>query len=125
MLHRYPSSLSDRQWAAIEPHLPPPRPGGRPRSVNLRSILDAIFYVLKTGCQWRQLPREFGPWSTVYAYFRRWSIDGTWQRLHDALRDEERARRGRSANPRAMILDSRTAKTAGKGARAATIVRRN
>jgi len=65
MLHRYPSSLSDSQWAAIEPHLPAPRPGGRPRSVNLRSIMDAIFYVLKTGCQWRQLPREFGPWSTV------------------------------------------------------------
>jgi putative transposase len=66
----YPTDLTDREWAVLEPLLPPAKPGGRPRSVNLRVILNGLFYVLRSGCQWRLLPRTYGPWSTVYAYYR-------------------------------------------------------
>jgi putative transposase len=121
---RYPSSLSDGQWAVVSPLLPPAKPGGRPRTVNLRLVLDAIFYVNKTGCQWRQLPREFGPWQTVYHYFRQWRLDGTADRLHAALRDAVRRAAGRAPAPSAVVIDSRSAKTAEKGGPAVTIVRR-
>jgi putative transposase len=79
---RYPTDLSDDEWHCISPHLPEHACRGRPRLHGLRPILDAVFYVLKSGCPWRMLPREFPPWKTVYDWFRRWRIDGTWQRLN-------------------------------------------
>ena len=116
---RYPTDLTDRQWRRVEPHLPPPKPAGRPRRVERRDIVDAILYVLRNGITWRALPHDFPPWRTVYHYFRLWRLDGTWERLHDALRDQVRARDGRDASPSAAILDSQSVKTTEKGGRAA------
>src|SRR5215204_6600084 len=79
---RYPTDLSDDQWRCIRPHLPEPAREGRPRLHDLGEILDAVYYVLRSGCPWRWLPRDFPPWKTVYDWFRRWRIDGTWQRLN-------------------------------------------
>jgi putative transposase len=107
---RYPSNLSDGAWKAIKPLLPSPRVG-RPRELSLRQIINAILYVLKTGCQWRQLPRDFPPWSAVYYYFRCWRLDGTWIRIHDTLRARLRQRSGRHKHPSAGCLDSQSVKT--------------
>ena len=82
----YPSDLTDEQWALLEPLLPPAKPGGRPRSVDLREVVDGLLYVLRTGCPWRSLPHDLPPWGTVWAYFRRWRAGGTLDRLHDELR---------------------------------------
>ncbi len=112
---RYPTDLSDDEWCCIRPHLPEPTGHGRPRLHGLRAILDAVFYVLKSGCPWRLLPREFPPWKTVYDWFRRWRIDGTWKRLNAELRERLRWRIGRDPNPSAGIVDSQTAKTTGVG----------
>jgi putative transposase len=112
---RYPTDLSDDEWHCISPHLPEHACRGRPRIHGLRPILDAVFYVLKSGCPWRMLPREFPPWKTVYDWFRRWRIDGTWERLNAALRERVRARAGRNPQPSAGIVDSQTAKTTGVG----------
>ncbi len=86
MRRAYQTDLSDAEWGFIEPHLPVPKAPGRPRVHPLREILDAIFYVVRGGCAWRLLPHDFPPWKTVYHYFRAWRIDGTWERLHEALR---------------------------------------
>ena len=94
---------------------PSPQDQGRPRLHGLRAILDAVFYVLKSGCPWRLLPREFPPWKTVYDWFRRWRIDGTWERLNAELRELLRVRLGRDPNPSAGIVDSQTTKTTGVG----------
>ena len=111
----YPSDLSDTEWECLEPHVPPPNNRGRPRAHAAREIFDAIFYVLKSGCPWRLLPRNFPPWETVYCWFRRWRIDGTWERLNAALRELLRARSGRNPLPSAGIADSQSAKTTGVG----------
>jgi putative transposase len=87
----YPSDVTDEQWPLIEPHLPAARPGGRPRKTDLRDVVDAIFYILRTGCQWRYLPVDFPPKSTVWRYFDRWRSDGTLDTIHDRLRREVRA----------------------------------
>jgi len=89
--HHYPSDLTDEQWPLIEPHLPAARPGGRPRSTDLRAVLDAILYILRTGCQWRYLPADFPPKSTVWRYFDQWRRDGTLDAIHDLLRRKVRA----------------------------------
>jgi len=113
---RYPTDLSDDEWHCINPHLPEHACRGRPRLHGLRPILDAVFfYVLKSGCPWRMLPREFPPWKTVYDWFRRWRIDGTWERLNAALRERVRARSGRNPQPSAGIVDSQTVRTTGVG----------
>ena len=112
---RYPTDLSDDEWRCIGPHLPGPTGRGRPRLHGLRTILDAVFYVLKSGCPWRLLPREFPPWKSVYDWFRRWRIDGTWERLNTELRERLRARLGRNPQPSAGIVDSQSAKTTGVG----------
>jgi putative transposase len=112
---RYPTDLSDNEWRCIGPHLPEPTGQGRPRLHGLRAILDAVFYVLKSGCPWRLLPRDFPPWKTVYDWFRRWRLDGTWERLNAELRERLRVRLGRDPNPSAGIVDSQSAKTTGVG----------
>jgi putative transposase len=112
---RYPTDLSDDEWRCIGPHLPEPAGQGRPRLHCLRAILDAVFYVLKSGCPWRLLPKDFPPWKSVYDWFRKWRIDGTWERLNAALRGVLRTRSGRNPRPSAGIVDSQSAKTTGVG----------
>ena len=112
---RYPTDLSDDEWRCIRPQLPDPTGQGRPRLHGLRAILDAVFYVLKSGCPWRWLPRDFPPWKTVYDWFRRWRIDGTWKRLNAELRELLRVQLGRDPNPSAGIVDSQSVKTTGVG----------
>jgi putative transposase len=115
MPRRYPSDLTDAQWARLEPLLPTVRPGGRPRAHPLREIVDALRYVLRGGIAWRALPHDYPPWQTGYHYFRAWRLDGTWERLNDELREAVRERAGRNAQPSARILDSQSAKTTEKG----------
>jgi putative transposase len=113
---RYPTDLSDTEWRCIISHLPGTTGQGRPRLHGLRAILDAVFYVLKSGCPWRLLPRDFPPWKTVYDWFRKWRIDGTWERLNTELREGLRWQLGRDPNPsRAGIVDSQSARTTGVG----------
>jgi putative transposase len=114
---KYSTDLSDVEWACLKPHLPAPnqRGRGRPKVHSPRVILNAIFYLLKSGCPWRLLPRDFPPWKTVYHWFRKWRIDGTFERLNLELRGRLRARLGRNPQPSAGIVDSQSAKTSGAG----------
>ena len=121
----YPTDLTDAQWALLAPLLPPAKPGGRPRSVDLREIVNAILYQVRSGGAWRLLPHEFPPWGTVHWYYRCWRLDGTWQQVHDALRTQVRTQVGRAATPSAAIIDSQSVKTTEKGGRAATMVPRS
>ena len=118
--HRYPSDLTDAQWAILEPLLPARKAIGRPPRVARREVLNAILYVLRTGCQWRYLPQEFPNWNTVYWYFARWQEDGTWEHVNDALRRKVRVAQGRDPEPSAAIMDSQSAKTTEKGETGAT-----
>jgi putative transposase len=111
----YPTDLSDGEWTYIEPHMPAPKEHGRPRIHSLREILDAIFYVLRSGCQWRMLPHDFPRWPTVYHYFRTWRLDGTWERINRAIRERLRVRLRRNPQPSAGIVDSQSVKTTGVG----------
>jgi putative transposase len=117
--HHYPSDLSDAQWAILGPLLPARKPKGRPPRVERREVVNAILYVLRTGCQWRYLPAEFPNWNTVYWYFARWQEDGTWERVNDTLRRRVREAQGRDPEPSAAIMDSQSAKTTEKGGTAA------
>jgi putative transposase len=112
---RYPSDLTDAEWDLLEPLLPAPKKRGRPRLRGPRDILDAVFYVLKSGCQWRMLPRDFPPWKTVSHYFRRWRLDGTSERMNRALRRRLREKLGREPEPSAGIVDAQSVKTTGVG----------
>ncbi len=116
---RYPSDLSAAQWARIAPLIPPAKAGGRPRTVNIREIINAIFYLNKTGCQWRSLPHDLPHWSTVHTYDRNWRLTGVWDRIHDALRAQVRTKEGRQESPSAAMMDSQTVKTTEKGGSAA------
>ena len=118
---RYPSDLTDAQWAHLEPLLPPVRPGGRPRAHPLREVIDALRYVLRGGIAWRALPHDYPPWQTVYHFFRMWRLDGTWEKLNDELRGLVRERAGRHAQPSAAILDSQSVRTTEKGGLVATM----
>ncbi len=114
---KYPTDLSDTEWAYLKPCLPAPnkRGRGRPKVHSSRKILNAVFYLLKSGCPWRLLPRDFPPWKTVYHWFRKWRIDGTFERLNAALRECLRTRLGRNSQPSAGIVDTQSAKTSGVG----------
>ena len=107
----YFSDLTDEQWQLIRPSLPPASRLGRPREVCRRQVINAILYVNRTGCQWRQLPRDFPNWRTVYDLFWHWQLWGLWQELHDKLREQVRRAEGRKAKPSAAILDSQSVKT--------------
>lgn len=107
----YPTDLTDRQWDCIKDLIPSAKPGGRPRTLERRAIINGILYVVVSGCQWRMLPREYPAWQSVYTYFRQWRDDGTWQRLHDTLRAQVREKAGRHKHPTAGALDSQSVKT--------------
>src|SRR3954454_6582483 len=112
----YSTDLTHAQWARIATLIPPAKPGGRRRSVNVREIVNAIVYFVRTGCQWRNLPHDFPPWGTVHYYYRRWRLDGTWEEIHDTLREQVRTEKeGREATPSAAIIDSQSVKTTEKG----------
>jgi putative transposase len=116
----YATDLTDAQWARIAVLIPPPKPGGRPRSIDVREVVNAILYFVRTGCQWRNLPHDLPPWGTVHYYYRRWRLDGTWEKIHHALREQVRAKDGRDATPSAAIIDSQSVRTTEKGGLADT-----
>jgi transposase len=115
---RYPSDLTDAEWALVEPFIPPAKRGGRRRTVDVREVLNGIFYILATGCPWRALPKDLPPKSTVYDYLTLWTWDGTLKRLHHALFVQARESSGKEASPTAAIVDSQSVKSAEKGGRA-------
>ena len=107
----YPSDLSDVEWLLLLPLIPVAKPGGRRRSVDIRDIVNAIFYILRSGCAWRMLPHDFPAWQTVYGYFRTWRKAGVWEQMNAALRESVREQAGREAEPSAAIIDSQSIKT--------------
>jgi putative transposase len=115
MRRAYLTDLSDTEWTYLKDHLPTPKAPGRPRVHTLREILNAIFYIVRSGCAWRLLPHDFPPWRTVYHYFRAWRLDGTWERMHATLRQRVRVREKRNPQPSAGIVDSQSVKTTGVG----------
>jgi putative transposase len=115
MRRAYQTDLTDAEWSYIEHHLPTPSAPGRPRLHALREVLDAIFYIVRSGCAWRLLPNDFPPWKTIHHYFRTWRIDGTWERMHEALRKRLRVRMKRDPEPSAGVVDSQSVKTSGVG----------
>ena len=112
---RYPTDLTDQDWALVSPHIRPAKRGGRPRTVNAREVMNAVLYLLGTGCQWRALPRDFPPRTTVFEYFDLWEWDRTLERVHHALTIAVREQAGRQASPTAAIIDSQRVKSEEKG----------
>src|SRR5258706_12663626 len=115
-MRTYATDLTEAQWALVGTMIPEGKPGGRPRSIDVRAVVNAIFYLLRTGCQWRLLPREFPPWPTVYYYFRRWEQESVWLTLLRSLYPLTRLKAGRRATPSIAIMDGQSVKTTEKGA---------
>ena len=115
---RYPSDLSDDEWGLVEPLIPPGKTGGGKRTVVMREVVNGLMYILSTGCQWRAIPKDLPPKSSVYDYFDLWTYDGTLERIHYALYEQCRERAQREASPTAAIIDSQSVKSAEKGGRA-------
>jgi transposase len=111
----YRSDVSDGEWQVLESYIPQPLAGGRPAEHSRREIVNAIRYVLRTGCGWEYLPHDFPPWQTVYDYFRQWSNSGLWEQINQALRERVRIQAGRAATPSAAVIDSQSVKTTEKG----------
>jgi transposase len=111
----YPTDLTDRQWQLIAPYVPRPKPGGRPAHYSRRDIVNAILYQARNGCVWRALPHDLPPYRIVFHYFRCWQRDGTWDRIHDALRTKVRQAAGKKPKPTAAIVDSQSVKTTEQG----------
>jgi len=111
----YASDLTDEQWSLIEPYIPLAKPGGRPRGVDVREVVNGILYLNRTGCSWRLLPHDLPPWGTVHYYYRRFRMDGTWQTIHDRLREQVRVAAGKQATPSAAVIDSQSVKPTEKG----------
>jgi len=107
---RYPTDLTDAQWKRIEPLIPPPKPGGRPRTTDMREVFNAIFYITRTGCAWRMLPHDFPKWQTVYEFYACWRDEGTWETINARLREQVRRRARRKSEPRIGVLDSQSVK---------------
>ena len=116
----YSSDLSDTEWTILAPLIPAPLPGGRPAKWSRREIVNAILYVLRSGCAWSPLPHDFPPYQTVFYYFRQWQRAGIWAKVNTALREQLRVQLGREAQPSAAIIDSQSTKTTEKGGLAAT-----
>ena len=117
---RYPSDLTDAEWVLVEPLIPPAKRGGRKREVDVREVLNGLLYVLSTGCQWRAVPKDLPPKSTLFSYFDLWNWDGTLGRIHQELYVKCREMIGREASPTAAIIDSQSVKSAEKGGVALT-----
>ncbi len=111
----YPTDVTDEQWKLVEPFLPQAKAGGRPRKTDLREVLNALFYLVRTGCQWRMLPHEFPPWRTCYNYYRAWIDSGTWDEIMYLLRTDVRSEAGRNDQPRVAAIDSQSVKTTEQG----------
>lgn len=111
----YPTDLTDARWKLIEPYVPKPRPGGRPTKYTRREVLNAILYQTRNGCVWRALPHDLPSYRIAFHYFRAWQRDGTWDKIHDALREKVRRAIGKNPKPSAAILDSQSVKTTEQG----------
>ena len=111
----YPTDLTDRQWKLIEPYVPKPRPGGRPARYSRREIVHDILYQTRNGCVWRAVPHDLPPYRIAFHYFRLWQQDGTWDRVHDALRTKARQSAGKTPKPTVAIVDSQSVKTTEQG----------
>jgi|TARA_B100001971_G_C18060290_1_gene467557 transposase len=116
----YPTDLTDAEWKILEPLVPPPKPGGRPAKYQRREVINAIRYVLRTGCSWRLLPHDLPPWQLVYHYFWVWRREETWQQIHNSLHIRVRQAEGREATPSGAVIDSQSVKTTEKGGREVT-----
>ena len=120
----YPTDLTDLQWSLLEPLLPSDSVKGHPRTVDLREVVNGILYVLRGGIPWRLMPHDLPPWGTVWWYFRKWRLNGTWERVEEALRPIVREQEGRDATPSGAIIDSQSVRTTEKGGLAAMTLAR-